>query len=200
MTEVAQHPSSPPGNPELADAALPPQNPATVRRLDYKAPPWLVPDIALDFALGLETTRVRSTMTVERNPAGDGSNVLRLDGDGIAVESLTLDGRQCNSWTMEGDNLLIDLPGERHEIVIETRIHPAANNQLSGLYASNGMLCTQCEAEGFRRITFFPDRPDVLSKYAVRLSADKATFPVLLSNGNETATGSDPERDGEGTH
>jgi len=200
MTEVAQHPSSPPGNPELADAALPPQNPATVRRLDYQAPPWLVPDIALDFALGLETTRVRSTMTVERNPAGDGSNVLRLDGDGIAVESLTLDGRQCNSWTMEGDNLLIDLPGERHEIVIETRIHPAANSQLSGLYASNGMLCTQCEAEGFRRITFFPDRPDVLSKYAVRLSADKATFPVLLSNGNETATGSDPERDGEGTH
>jgi len=139
-------------------------------------------------------------MIVERNPAGDGRAALRLDGDGIAVESLTLDGRTFNSWALDGDNLLIDLPGDRHEIIIETHIHPAANSQLSGLYASNGMLCTQCEAEGFRRITFFPDRPDVLSKYKVRMSADKAAFPVLLSNGNEIATGSDPERDGEGTH
>lgn len=200
MTEVAQHPSTPPGNPEMPDAAPPPQNPATVRRLDYTPPAWLVPEIALDFALGLETTRVRSTLTVERNPAGDGRSLFRLDGDGIAVESLTLDGRAFNSWAMDGDALLIDLPGERHEIVIETRIHPAANSQLSGLYASNGMLCTQCEAEGFRRITFFPDRPDVLSKYKVRMSADQAAFPVLLSNGNEVATGSDPERDGAGTH
>ena len=177
MSEVAQLPSSPPGNPEMPDAAPPPQNPATVRRLDYTAPPWLVPEIALDFALGLETTRVRSTMIVERNPAGDGRAQFKLDGDGIAVEQLTLDGRQFNSWAMDGDNLLIDLPGDRHEIVIETRIHPAANTQLSGLYASNGMLCTQCEAEGFRRITFFPDRPDVLSRYTVRMSGRQGRVP-----------------------
>ena len=172
MTEVAQHPSSPPGNPQIADAATPPKAPATTSRKNYRAPPWLVPDIALDFALDLETTRVRSTLTVEKNPAGDGSATLRLNGDGIAVTSLNLDGRHFNSWAMDGDDLLIDLPGDRHTIEIETRIHPAANSQLSGLYASNGMLCTQCEAEGFRRITFFPDRPDVLSKYSVRLSAD----------------------------
>ncbi|MDP3676603.1 MAG: aminopeptidase N [Novosphingobium sp.] len=199
MTEVAQHPSLPPGNPEIADAAPPPA-PTMVKRKDYKPPAWLVPDIALDFALDLETTRVRSTLSVEKNPAAADSATIRLNGDGIAVSSLTLDGRNFNSWAMDGDDLLIDLPGERHTIEIETRIHPAANSQLSGLYASNGMLCTQCEAEGFRRVTFFPDRPDVLSKYTVRLAADKARFPVLLANGNEVATGEDPERDGDGTH
>ncbi len=90
---------------------------------------------------------------------------------------------------MEGDDLLIDLPGEQHTVEVETLIHPAANSQLMGLYASNGMLCTQCEAEGFRRIAFFPDRPDVLSTYRVRMAGGKAAFPVLLSNGNCTATG-----------
>ncbi|MCA1660838.1 MAG: aminopeptidase N, partial [Novosphingobium sp.] len=203
MTEVAQHPSIPPGNPELADAAPPPA-PTMVQRKDYRPPEWLVPEIALDFALGLETTRVRATLTVEKNPAGakdgGGGATIRLNGDGINVASLNLDGRHFNSWTMDGDDLLIDLPGTRHTIEIETRIHPAANSQLSGLYASNGMLCTQCEAEGFRRITYFPDRPDVLSKYRVRMAGDKAKFPVLLANGNEVATGEDPERDGAGTH
>jgi aminopeptidase N len=201
MTEVAQHPSTPPGNVQTADAAIPPQAAHhTVNRKDYRPPAWLIPDIALDFALGLETTRVRSMLTVEKNPAGDGSATLRLDGDGLAVASLKLDGRNFNSWAMDDDDLLIDLPGDKHTIEIETRIHPAANSQLSGLYASNGMLCTQCEAEGFRRVTFFPDRPDVLSKYSVRLSADKAKFPVLLANGNEVATGQDFARDGDGTH
>src|SRR5688572_8239532 len=199
MTEVAQHPSVPPGNPEIADAAPPPA-PTTVRRQDYRPPNWLVPEIALDFALGLETTRVRSTLSVEKNPAGDGSATIRLNGDGINVTSLALDGQHFNSWAMDGDDLLIDLPGDRHTIEIETRIHPAANSQLSGLYASNGMLCTQCEAEGFRRITFFPDRPDVLSRYRVRMAADKERFPVLLANGNEVATGEDFARDGDGTH
>ena len=115
MTEVAQHPSTPPGNTQTADAAIPPA-PTAIKRKDYKAPAWLVPEIALDFALGLETTRVRSTLTVEKNPAGDGSTTLRLDGDGIAVTSLSLDGRIFNSWAMDGDNLLIDLPGDKHTI------------------------------------------------------------------------------------
>ncbi|HUQ12754.1 MAG TPA: aminopeptidase N [Novosphingobium sp.] len=200
MTEVAQHPSSPPGNPETADAAPPPAPNPSVRRLDYQPPAWLVPEIALDFALAPDTTRIRSTLTVERNPDGDGSATIRLNGDGIAVASLELDGQHFNSWEMDGDDLLIELPGDRHTITIETEINPAANSQLSGLYASNGLLCTQCEAEGFRRITFFPDRPDVLSVYKVRLAGDKAAFPVLLANGNEVATGEDPEADGAGTH
>ncbi|OZA58689.1 MAG: aminopeptidase N, partial [Sphingomonadales bacterium 39-62-4] len=97
---------------------------------------------------------------------------------------------------MDGTDLVITLPGDAHDVGIETLINPAANTQLSGLYASNGLLCTQCEAEGFRRITFFPDRPDVLSVYSVRMSGDKAQFPVLLSNGNPTASGDNPD----GTH
>ena len=97
---------------------------------------------------------------------------------------------------MDGADLVIVLAGEAHEIAITTRLNPAANTQLMGLYASNGMLCTQCEAEGFRRITFFPDRPDVLSVYTVHMRGPKAQFPVLLSNGNCTATGDG----GDGSH
>ena len=200
MTEVAQHPSTPPADRESPDMAPPPQHPAVVRRLDYRPPDWLVPSIELDFALDLTATRVRARLAVERNPEGSGTATLRLNGDGLAVQSLSLDGQHFNSWRSEGDDLLIELPGERHTIEIETRINPAANTQLSGLYASNGMLCTQCEAEGFRRITYFPDRPDVLSRYRVRLAGDKQRFPVLLSNGNPVAHGEDPERDGPGTH
>ncbi|MFM6932774.1 MAG: aminopeptidase N, partial [Novosphingobium sp.] len=194
--DIASRPSEPATNPETADAAMPPQTPATIRREDYQPPVWLVPEVALDFALGLEDTRVESRLVVMRNPAGNGAQVLRLAGDGLTAESVTVDGAESNSWRMDGADLLIDLPGERHEVTIATRIDPAANTQLMGLYASSGMLCTQCEAEGFRRITFFPDRPDVLSIYRVRMSGDKAAFPVLLSNGNCTATGENVD----GTH
>src|SRR5205085_2843633 len=100
-----------------------------------------------------------------------------------------VDGHAANDWRMDGQDLLIELTGEAHRVEVETLINPAGNSQLMGLYASNGMLCTQCEAEGFRRIMFFPDRPDVLSVYKVRMEGDKARFPVLLSNGNCTATG-----------
>src|SRR5690606_25546927 len=98
--------------------------------------------------------------------------------------------------SMDGQDLTVPLSGETHEIEITTESAPAANTQLMGLYASNGMLCTQCEAEGFRRIAFFPDRPDVLSTYRVRMSGPKAQFPVLLSNGNLEGAGEGPN----GTH
>ena len=170
--------------------------PALVKRLDYQPPEWLVSEIALDFKLSLSAAQVRSELTVERNPLGAQGGAMRLNGDGITAASVMVDGERRNDWRMDGDDLVIDLPGERHVITIETVLDPSANTQLSGLYASGGMLCTQCEAEGFRRITFFPDRPDVLSRYTVRLSGDKSAFPVLLSNGNPVAHG-----DGEdGTH
>ena len=92
-------------------------------------------------------------------------------------------------YRMDGPTLVIDIAGDRATVETEVEIHPAANTKLMGLYASNGMLCTQCEAEGFRRITFFPDRPDVLSKYRVRMEGDAARFPVLLSNGNRVGAG-----------
>ena len=171
----------------------PPAAPPVIRREDYQPPAWLVPEIALDFVLGLDATTVRTRLSVVRSGA---DQALRLNGDGIAARCVLVDGVPRDDWRMDGPDLVIDLPGERHVVEIETALNPAANTQLMGLYASNGMLCTQCEAEGFRRITFFPDRPDVLSVYAVRMSGPRALFPVLLSNGNCTTSGDGPN----GTH
>ena len=175
----------------LPDAAVPDAAPSpthtTIRREDYRPPEWRVPEIELRFDLGLEKTRVQSKLFVERNGSHD--NAIRLDGDGLVPVGVWVDGEKINDWTMDHGALVIPLPGDRHEIGLETEIHPAANTKLMGLYASGGNLCTQCEAEGFRRITFFPDRPDVLSKYRVRMEADKEQFPVLLSNGNPVQSG-----------
>ena len=175
----------------LSDAETVPEAPpspthVTVRREDYRPPDWLVPEIRLEFDLDLHRTRVRSTIAVTRN--GDHQRPLKLDGDGLVPLRVRVDGADEN-WRMEGAQLVIDVAGDRSTIETEVEIDPTANTQLMGLYASGGMLCTQCEAEGFRRITFFPDRPDVLSKYRVRMEADAAAFPILLSNGNRVATG-----------
>ena len=163
--------------------------PKVIRREDYTAPEWLVPETALRFELGLTRTRVQTRLKVQRNPAASSHPKLRLNGDGLKPVGVWVDGVLVNDWEMDGFDLLVPLPGDAHEVGIETGIDPAANTQLMGLYASNGMLCTQCEAEGFRRITFFPDRPDVLSVYSVRMEGNKAAFPVLLCNGNCTAKG-----------
>ncbi len=186
--DIASRPSTP-ENFQTADAAQPPQAPATILREAYRPPDWLVPEVSLNFSLGLDETRVSSTLRVTRNPQGGGARTLRLNGDGIAALSVKVDGRAANDWRMDGPDLLIELAGDTHTIEVDTLVYPAANSQLMGLYASNAMLCTQCEAEGFRRIAFFPDRPDVLSIYRVRIEGDKAAFPILLSNGNCTATG-----------
>lgn len=176
--------------------SAPPAAPPVIRREDYQPPAWLVPQTRLKFTLGLEQTRIQASLEVRRNPAAEASSILRLNGDGLAPVGVWIDGAASTDWRMEGSDLVVPLSGEAHEIGIETAINPAANTQLMGLYASNGMLCTQCEAEGFRRITFFPDRPDVLSVYSVRMEGPKALFPVLLSNGNCTATG----EEADGTH
>jgi aminopeptidase N len=160
--------------------------PATVYRGDYRPPDWLVPEISLDFELGAERTIVRSTLKVERNGAHD--EPLRLDGEGLKLLSVAIDGKAAEH-RYESDVLTLPLEGDVATIETAVEISPAANSQLMGLYASGGILCTQCEAEGFRRITFFPDRPDVLSRYKVRMSADKALYPVLLANGDPVASG-----------
>jgi aminopeptidase N len=166
---------------DLSNAPFAPSS--AIHRADYRPPEWLVPQIALDFALSLDATRVLSVLKVRKNPAGKGSSLLHLNGEGIAAKAISVDGVPHAAWRMIGEDLVIELSGDAHDVAIETLINPAANSQLMGLYASNGMLCTQCEAEGFRRITFFPDRPDVLSVYSVRMRAE-GQFPVLLSNGN----------------
>ncbi|RKF20803.1 aminopeptidase N [Altericroceibacterium spongiae] len=187
--DIARNPATPDGNPEMADAASEPLHPPVIRREDYAPFPWLLPRVTFDFSLGLEKTRISSRLEVVRNPDAPASPVLDLHGDGLMPLEVKVDGEVINSWVMAGDNLRISLPGEAHLVEVVTEIDPSANSQLMGLYASNGMLCTQCEAEGFRRITFFPDRPDVLSTYTVRMRGDKAQFPVLLANGNCVASG-----------
>ena len=179
------------GTATLAESPPSPTHVA-IRREDYRPPQWLVPSIRLKFTLGIEKTRVQARLFVERNPEAEADSRLRLNGDGLEPIGVWIDDEPVDNWTMDGGDLLIELPGESHEIGIDTEINPAANSKLMGLYASNGMLCTQCEAEGFRRITFFPDRPDVLSKYTVRMEGDARAFPILLSNGNCIASGELP--------
>ena len=167
----------------MTDASSTPAIPVTIYRSDYRAPDWSIPDIALDFALGIAETKVRAALSVVRD--ADAPVPLLLRGDGLTPAAVRVDGEVWNDWRMDGSDLVVDL-GERTAATVEvdTVIDPASNTQLSGLYASGGLLCTQCEAEGFRRITFHPDRPDVLSRYKVRMQGDKAGFPILLSNGN----------------
>jgi aminopeptidase N len=164
--------------------------PAAIRREDYRPPDWLVPEIGLDFELDSERTIVRATLVVERN--GTGAAPLRLETGEGTLQSLRIDGNEAR-WRSEEGALLVDLDGERHTIETVSEINPKANTKLMGLYESGGILCTQCEAEGFRRITPFPDRPDVLTRYRVRMAADKARYPILLSNGNLEASGDLPD-------
>jgi aminopeptidase N len=183
-------------NPEMADAAPTPHDPPVIRREDYKPFPWLVPEIEMHFDLGLEATRVTSKLTVARNAKADPADSIRLDGDHLELLSVKVDGEVRNDFSRDGGDLIIPLSSDAHEIEIATSIAPAANTRLEGLYASNGMLCTQCEAEGFRSITFFPDRPDVLSTYRIKMSGSKEQFPILLCNGNLEAAGEGED----GTH
>lgn len=176
-------------DPITADDTPTPAEPPVIKREDYTPYPWTLGETELSFELGLEQTRVTATLAVEPNPAAEASNELRLDGDGLTADSVEVDGHSVNDWRMEGADLVIPLSAGAHKVTIATTIDPGSNTALMGLYASNGMLCTQCEAEGFRRITFFPDRPDVLSTYRVRMSGPKAQFPILLCNGNKIAEG-----------
>ena len=176
-------------NDEMADAAPAPKDPATIRREDYRPPAWFIPEVELDFDLALDRTLVRSKLDVRRSKSAKADEPLVLQGDDIMPLSVKVDGAIRNDWTLVEGDLVLPLAGASHIVEIEVELDPSTNTQLMGLYASNDMLCTQCEAEGFRRITFAPDRPDVLSRYSVRMEADKAKFPVLLCNGDKVAEG-----------
>ncbi|MEJ7932706.1 aminopeptidase N [Sphingobium sp. AN558] len=158
--------------------------PAVIRRSDYLPPDWLVPDIALDFDLDPRATRVQARLSITRNGVHD--RPLRLDGEGLVPLAVKVDGRLLapEEWALDAGTLIIPLSGGAHNVETSVELAPEGNSKLMGLYASGGLLCTQCEAEGFRRITFFPDRPDVLSRYDVRLTGDKTRYPILLANGD----------------
>jgi aminopeptidase N len=170
----------------MLDAQNAPAAPTTVRREDYRPPDWLVPEIALEFDLDAERSRVRATLQVRRNGSHD--RPLVLDAEALRLVALTVDGAPVGHG-LEGARLTVPVAGDSATVETLVEIEPRANTQLMGLYESGGILCTQCEAEGFRRITPFPDRPDVLSRYRVRMTADKALYPVLLSNGDPTGKG-----------
>ncbi len=175
------------------DARGAPQKLDLVKLADYRPPDWLVPEIELRFELGLETTLVHARLKVVRG--GEHDRPLVLDGTRLDTHSVAVDGQPRNAEP-EGDRLVLAIEADSAVIETVVAIHPAANTRLMGLYASEGRLVTQCEAEGFRAITWFPDRPDVLSRYSVRMEAEQAMFPVLLSNGDPGET----EDLGDGRH
>ncbi len=158
---------------------------AVVRREDYAAPAYWIDTVELSFDLDPLKTRVLNKMTVRRNTEV-AAQPLRLDGVELNLARVLVNG-QGSSFKMDGPQLVLDnLPADGSPFALEifTTCAPAKNTQLMGLYVSGDSFFTQCEAEGFRRITYFLDRPDVMSSYSVTLRADKATYPVLLSNGN----------------
>ncbi len=157
--------------------------PQAIHLKDYRAPDYKVSEIALDFVLDPKATRVAARMRMMRI----GGNVpLTLDGEDLKLVSVAVDGRLLapSEYRVEPELLTIANLPERFVLDIVTEIAPADNTLLSGLYTAGGIFCTQCEAQGFRRITYFLDRPDVLAVYTTRIEADRSKFPVLLSNGN----------------
>ena len=155
-----------------------------IRLADYRPPAWLVPEVTLDVRFDVDSTVIASRLTVRRN--GSHRVPLALDGQDLETRSIRVDGVLVNA-VPNGETLLLPIAGDSALVEIEVVISPRANTRLLGLYGSDSLLVTQCEAEGFRRITWFPDRPDVLSLYTVRLEADAGQFPVLLSNGDRGA-------------
>ncbi|MDR3537727.1 MAG: aminopeptidase N [Acetobacteraceae bacterium] len=160
--------------------------PRPVLLAEYQPPAFLVDSVALGFVLDEHAARVTARLALRRNPAAPPNAPLHLDGEALTLVRIALDGRELTpvAYRLEPGALVIDTLPDSAILEIETRIDPAANSELSGLYLSNGSYFTQCEAQGFRRITYFPDRPDVMARYTVTIEADAARIPVMLSNGN----------------
>ncbi|WP_374330863.1 aminopeptidase N [Aestuariivirga sp.] len=167
--------------------------PQPIHLADYAPVPYLIDSVDLDFRLDPQDTVVRSRLTLRPNPArSDRGAALVLDGERITLQSLALDGTvlQPGQYRVEAQSLTImEVPQRAFTLEMVTRCNPSANTELSGLYVSGGVFCTQCEAEGFRRITYFHDRPDVMARYTVRIEAEREQVPVLLSNGNPREDG-----------
>jgi len=174
--------------------------PPIVRLSDYRPSDYLIDAVSLDISLYADDTLVTAELTMRPNPAGVAGAPLRLDGDELELRAFTVDGATpaAGAWESSPQGLTLHAPPQQpFRLRIVTRVNPAANTKLMGLYRSSGVYCTQCEAEGFRRITYFLDRPDVLSVYTTRIEAAKDEAPLLLGNGNLQEAG---DLSGTGRH
>jgi aminopeptidase N len=170
------------------------QTPKTIHREDYTVPAYKIHDVKLHFSLDAENTKVLSMLTLQRNSESENQTAdLVLHGENLTLKRVVLNETELapNDYIQTAETLTIaNVPQtDSFTLIIENTINPKENTALEGLYLSNGMLCTQCEAEGFRKITYFLDRPDVMTMFTTTIVADKTEFPVLLSNGNKVASG-----------
>ncbi|MFT7697743.1 MAG: aminopeptidase N [Reinekea sp.] len=165
------------------------ETPVTIRLKDYQPPAYWIKNCALIIRIFANHTEVDSTLTMVRN--GDPSELpaLVLDGVEQLIQSLSFDGEAITDYDYQHDRLTVQPTQAEFTFNAVTHIFPNTNTSLEGLYKSGTMVCTQCEAEGFRKITFYLDRPDVMATFSTRIEADQAPFPILLANGNPTASG-----------
>jgi aminopeptidase N len=168
---------------------------APVLLADYSPPPWLVNSVDLDVDIRPHETLVVATLRCVRNPGVSGDQPLVLDGEDLETLSVSVDGRllSADDYSLGAEQLVLKQLPDQLTLETRVRIDPDSNTQLSGLYRSHDGYFTQCEPQGFRRITWFIDRPDVMSRYTVTLHADQAAFPVLLANGNPAGSGDEPD-------
>ena len=169
-------------------------SPKTIYLKDYRPPAFLIESADLYFDLGEGGTEVRARLEIRRNPAcAERPADLKLDGEKLELLDVRLDGRllEENDYRQDDESLMVFRVPDRFLLETTVRIYPEKNTELEGLYQSSGNYCTQCEAEGFRKITFYLDRPDVMTVFTVTIEADKKRFPVLLSNGNPVDRGED---------
>ena len=169
--------------PDLTTAGA---SPGEVRREDYRAPDWLADGLVLHFLLERQRTIVTASCRYRRAPSAAADAPLRLDGEGLQTLAIRIDDRPLPAahWQIADGQLCLSGLPEHFTLHTQVAIDPSANLELSGLYATGDTLLTQCEAQGFRRITWFQDRPDVMTTYRVILQARQADYPVLLANGN----------------
>ncbi len=162
-------------------------NARAIQLRDYRPPDYLIDDVELVFELLESSTRVSSKLAIRKNPASESVDPpLKLDGEGVRLQAIELDQHPLDeeAYLLDDKSLTIHHVPERFTLTTEVIIYPQQNTALEGLYRSAGLYCTQCEAEGFRRITYYLDRPDVMARFSTTIIADKAEFPILLSNGN----------------
>ncbi len=171
---------------------MPNNNATLIQRTSYTPPPFFIDNVRLEFDLDPQRTVVTSRMQLRRNPASSQPD-LHLHGEALTLISATLNGTHCTEVQANESGLLLPNVPDAFELTITNTCAPATNTSLMGLYVSNGNFFTQCEAEGFRKITYFLDRPDVMARYTVILRANKTDYPVLLANGNLIEAGDLPE-------